>query len=477
MGRLPNTIRANGKLRQRLLLILVTVSVAGIGTYLLISSKAAGPFASITADQGTLSGGAAVTSDSTASGGKRVVFGGSSGQVPLNSADFDNRVSVGSGFVEASARQVVRTSNDVVYVITASDSSNAGIHVWKGSPAGIPTSFAEVDAANHPKPTGETLGSPDTRLDSSGIIQMAYSNAANHNLYYNTFNTNTDKWGTAVSLAANAATGQDFTGGQARTGNVALVLDGSDRPNLVYTTVNGSVLYLAPNGSGGFAAPVTIASGLSNPIHPALAMDGAGVIQLTWADNTAPIGCTGCGGTNSPSADIKYSQRTTGGTWITPETVASGANAVNNNIYLDQGPNIVTNSNNVPYVEYVDAGTASGEIGDNLEIRYRTATNTWTNDSPSNASYGYTHTPNIYSRGTDIYALLGHDQNIHYGFLYQLGGAGNAWAPFVLLDSSKNDGSASVRWDPARETDNRVIDTIYFNETTPEIYYMAIQPR
>ena len=400
-----------------------------------------------------------------------------SGQVPLNTANFNNKVAVGRGFVEASARQVIRTSNDVVYVITADDSSaSAGIHAWKGSPAGIPTSFTEVDAAHHPAPTGETLGSPDTRLDTNNVIQLAYSNAANHNLYYQTFNTNTDTWGTRTSLATNAATGQDFTGGQARTGNVALILDTNDQPDIAYTTTAGSVLFLPNNGSGGFGAAQTVAAGLSNPIHPALAMDGTDAIDLTWVDNACIPGMS-CGGTNSPSSNVKYAQRTPGGTWQTPEVVASGANAVNNNVYLDQGPNIVTNSSSVPYVEYVDAGTATGEAGDNLEIHYRTGPNAWASDNPPVSAYGLAHTPTIYSQGTDIYAILGHDQNIHYGFFYQLGGGGNSWSPFQLLDSTENDGSASSRWDPFRENDNRVIDTLYMNEVSPEVYYMALQPR
>jgi chitodextrinase len=418
------------------------------------------------------------SNNTTTSGSVTVTVSNGAGQVTLNPASFNAKVAVGKGFVEASARQVIRTSNDVVYVITSDDSAQgSGIHAWKGSPAGIPTSFTEVDAAHHPTPTGETLGSPDMRLDNNNVVQLAYSNPANHNLYYRSFNTNTDTWSSSsISLATNANTGEDFTGGAARTGNVALILDGNDQPNIAYTTTTGSVLFLPSNGSGGFGAAQTIASGLSKPIHPALAMDGTGAIDITWVDNACTPGDS-CNSTNNPVSNVKYAQRTPAGTWQTPEVVATGANAVNDNVYLDQGPNIVTNSSNVPYVEYVDAGTASGEIGDNLEIRYRTAPNTWANDNPPVSSYGFTHTPSIYSQGNDIYAVLGHDQNIHYGFLYQLGGAGNSWSPFQLLDSTQNDGSASVRWDPFRETDNRVIDTLYMNEVTPEVYYMALQPR
>ncbi len=69
-------------------------------------------------------------------------------------------VLVGNGFVDASDRQVVRTANNVVYVIVADDDSCQGggsgsIHVSKGVGAqpgnpNVPTSFVEQDAAHRP---------------------------------------------------------------------------------------------------------------------------------------------------------------------------------------------------------------------------------------------------------------------------------------------------------------------------------------
>ena len=60
---------------QQVSVLLVVVIVAGIGTYLLLSSHAATPYTSITADKGTLSGGATSKTCSGASGGNCVVFG------------------------------------------------------------------------------------------------------------------------------------------------------------------------------------------------------------------------------------------------------------------------------------------------------------------------------------------------------------------------------------------------------------------
>ena len=75
--RFSHSYLTKGKLRDKALLIIIVAAIAGVGTYLLVGSKAAGPVASITAGQGTLSGCAAAQTDATASGGNKVVFGGS----------------------------------------------------------------------------------------------------------------------------------------------------------------------------------------------------------------------------------------------------------------------------------------------------------------------------------------------------------------------------------------------------------------
>ncbi len=62
---------------QQITLVLVLLIVAGIGTYLLTGSHAATPYASITADKGTLANGATEQTCSGTSGGNCVVFGSS----------------------------------------------------------------------------------------------------------------------------------------------------------------------------------------------------------------------------------------------------------------------------------------------------------------------------------------------------------------------------------------------------------------
>jgi len=70
------------KQTQRITAVVVVLLIASIGTILLIGSHAASPYASVTADQGTLTGGAASQSCSGSSDGSCVVFGGGGGSGP-----------------------------------------------------------------------------------------------------------------------------------------------------------------------------------------------------------------------------------------------------------------------------------------------------------------------------------------------------------------------------------------------------------
>ena len=109
----------------------------------------------------------------------------------------------------------------------------------------------------------------------------------------------------------------------------------------------------------------------------------------------------------------------------------------------------------MPYILYLNpatscaSGTGPGPAG-STTIRRRAV---------------YTHAPQIYSQGEDIYVFLGHDRDIDYAYLYQVGGAGNPWSNTIKLATGQTvDGSASVRWDPFRETKGNVIDTAFFDE-------------
>lgn len=65
------------RFRNNSLLLIIIILVAGLGTYLLVGSKAATPYADVSASQGNLTGCATTQTDPSSSSGQSVVFGGS----------------------------------------------------------------------------------------------------------------------------------------------------------------------------------------------------------------------------------------------------------------------------------------------------------------------------------------------------------------------------------------------------------------
>jgi uncharacterized protein DUF4082/Big-like domain-containing protein len=371
------------------------------------------------------------------------------------------RVTIGPGLVDTSVREIVRTANDVVYVFLAddtaerTDSGPGVIRAWKANQAGLPTGFAEVDGAGRPSSTGAThvLGAPDVRLDRNGVAHLLYANEADATLVYQTFSTVTDRWGPAQVVATGVTVPSDQVIKRSETA-YALALDSNDEPQIVYMA-GGSVFYRG-EAAGVWSSVTAIATG-SKPIHPSAAIDASGAFHVAWLDDGV-----------SPTID--YALRSADGTWSSDEVVASGD--VLSNANHDQGPSLVVNSSNTPYVLYDSANPASA-----ARVKYRTSSG-WVLDGPPYDLYN--HAPALYSQNNDIYLFVGHDSDINYGYAYHM--SGSDWSAYMKLTSDPADGSASVRWDPARDNDPGLIDTTFYDENStgtgfiPLAYYMAITP-
>jgi chitodextrinase len=382
----------------------------------------------------------------------------------LNTADALKRVTVGPGHTHAATRELVRTPGGVVYIFVSDDSSQKRgvgpglLHAWKANRAGIPTAFTELDAAHRPAgPAGTTqvVGSPDARLDRSGIVHLLYTREADQTVVYQTFSTLTDTWG-PVTVIATAAPVPYTSSFHKRDTHNAIILDGNDVPHIVY--LKGTSLLYQNRIGGSWSAPVTLDSA-ATPKHPMLAFDSSGDLHVSWIQDVS-----------NPS--IKYRKRASSGTWSATEVVANSD--VLNNGTEDQGPSLVVTASGVPYILYINPA-------DFVRVRYRSGSSWLADDPPTGV---YTHAPQIYGQGEDIYVFLGHDRDIDYAYLYQQGGAGRPWSSQIKLATGQTfDGSASVRWDPFHETNASVIDTLFFDEDindsggfVGELYYMAVLP-
>jgi Bacterial Ig domain len=197
------------------------------------------------------------------------------------------------------------------------------------------------------------------------------------------------------------------------------------------------------------------------------------VLHLTWLED------------NGSGSSLRYAARS-GGAWSAPELIPTGA--ILSNVNADQGPSIATDSAGHPYVLYV--GPSQGTFGPTGHTALYGAmqamekiNGAWTDISPpAVAPPGYlSHTPQIYVRGSDIYAFNGHDTDINFSYARKLGGG--AWSSLTKLTTQIADGSASIRWDPLHETDPSIIDATTYDEDRlgdrsflGEVYYMAVKP-
>ena len=329
------------------------------------------------------------------------------------------------------------------------------------------------------------LLSPDSRLDTAGTVHLAYIDGKTGTLYYQTFFTGTNTWGPRTAIATGAQTSSGS--GWPRGGQVALTLDASNAPHVLYASSGSSnAVRETSKASGVWATPVTVATG-SNLMHPSLVTSLDGTLHAAWLDNSL-----------AAHATVKYSHQT-GGVWSAPEVVSSGDSLVLNNTNDDQVPSIATDPSNRPHVLYMD-GTSNGS-DDYVRLRYR-MNGSWVDNTPPGGAGGpsnpagtlYAHTPQNYvSSAGDDFVFLGHDSVISPGgYQYQPGGPGSNWSPYTRLDPRDRsnttagapglDGSASIRFDPLRDPNPGIIDLLDDDESDGTtgydhhgtLYYKAI---
>lgn len=373
--------------------------------------------------------------------------------------------------------------------------------MYKGSgsqalSASVPTSFAEVDAAHHPvagasgsciSTSGITnvLLSPDTRLVGS-VIHVVYvkpTSSSVGNVVYQAFDTSTDLWGSPTTLAADATVAVDS--GWPRGGASVVTVDNAGAIIAVYNTAT-AIKYLkctATCGTAGNWSGGTVYTG-THVAHPSIMTSADGITHLVWLNNSV-----------SASASVVYSQYN-GSSWITPETVAS---SVLNDSNDDQSPSVAVDSSNRPYILYL-IGTVASFTDNYIRVKVRTGVNTYVDDSPqagagapSSSGTLSTHTPqNYFDWNGNHFVILAHDSVRNPGpYKLQAGGYNNNYGSLIAVDPRNEtnttagtpgvDGSATIRYDPLRNTDTGVIDFGYYDEddgTTGNhhstLYYKAL---
>jgi hypothetical protein len=383
------------------------------------------------------------------------------------------RVAVGPGSAESSIRQIVRTPAGYVYIAAADDQGGAAegfkktsyLRMYKSTTAGIPVAFKEVNRARHPRASKkQTFSGGDMRLDRNGMIHLVYYRTADGATIYQLFDTHTDKWDAASTVVTtfSGRPGRVDYGSRGRALNsIAL-----DREGTPYVAVGGDEgVKVFRKTIAGWVEDAILSS--APALHPTLTFDRVNRLHIAWLD--------------SPGHDstIQYAMREATGVWGLVELVFPGDTNVLSHASLDQSPSLAVDNQNQPVVLYL-----SGDPGQpNNFVQTRTLTaGLWIADDPPSI---FAHSPGLYIRNDVKFILLGHDGDIHPGYLTHRS-TEPEWSTVVSFQPDEPayqyDGSASARYDPQYEVDCSVVDVVYFDEASdlrgglkPDLYYTAIK--
>jgi hypothetical protein len=376
-------------------------------------------------------------------------------------------IHVGPGFSDVGTHQVVRTSADRVYIFAPELYQNY-IHAYRATTAGIPSAFAEADAAHRPVARA-AISVVDAAIDGNDRVHLIWMDNDGPMLY-GTFDTRTDAWGPSTQLADSRWPSSN--GLRQGSEGVALALDGAGTVHVVYTLVENSRRYLYYNNNAGgtwnHQARVDDQNGVNNG-HPTMAFDGNGRLYVAWLVEA---------GANQGSLRIRG--RSAGGAWDSASTLIAAGQFANDFYSLDQGPSLLITRDGRLHIAYIGAYEQVGSQFQYGRIHYRHSADgiQWTADDPPTAHY--THNPSLATDAAGTIYLFGHEEawlrdSCASMYMYKKPAGGN-WTPdWSLLADGCLDSSVSVKWSWSFWNNPAVVDLVLWTQQEPnQLYYMAI---
>ncbi len=271
------------------------------------------------------------------------------------------------------ANQIVRTSGGILYIAYL---DSASCEIWRSTDEGA--TWAEQDASNNPAMWTGTGSSCVSAIDSNNVIHLVYGHDTNDDIYYVTFATSTNTFGTPEAI-----TGSDRIGR-----GLDLAVDSNNIPHVVHANADSTVSVYYSNRVGGSwdATPVTIQSEGNDYISLSITINEDNIPEIGYVDRTSSDITAAVGDQNDAASftvqdvDTSIIQNKTnspniivddlGNTWMTylDETGASDyitlvkhndADAWSswqtpvNNSNVGQNPSIIINGS-IVYLIYVD---------------------------------------------------------------------------------------------------------------------------
>ncbi len=338
-----------------------------------------------------------------------------------------------AGSIPVSGKQVVRNSDGDLYMIDKS-----GIYASTDDGG----TWSEQDSGDQP-----TIGDwYSIAIDSSDAIHLIYiTDSSPNDLYYVTFDTTTNQYGSPQVVHTSASTG--YTG-------ISLALDGNDKPHVSYCMDTNSVKYSnLVTSSWTDVTLESVSCGITD-----IVVNGDDIPVLAYINNTDDDLTLALGDDNNPA----------NGEW-TLFDVDSSVVDTSNSANVSLGIDLVGNT----WVSYLDedgtddyvtlAKHTNGTQWDNIS--------NWTIDI-TNSKVGFE--PSIAVDGNNIYVFY---QDDHGNIVYdKYDGVADVWNGETLLDQHGELKDVSVKWSHINNFDsdgddgaNLELDYVYSDGS--DVYY------
>ncbi len=386
---------------------------------------------------------------------------------PVSSAVFP----VGPGGSDVIPHQIVRTSNNFLYIFANQDSSTL-LRVYQTNNAGFPNAGSDF-AAPIQVTESSALISVDAVYDGSSIIHVLI-NTQNGDIKDYPFDTTTNTFKSSITLASDGGTvgvapyvGTSGISGMMEPGGTLHVAYWTNGDHILHRAYTYNSVTNILTSTGGF----TQVDPAGNANHPALAISPVNnSLTVAWVSEA-----------NNPP-QILTRTRQSNGSWGAIETAGAAPvwTSASNGINIDQGPSLIVDSAGTRHMVYIEE--VDNSVGDYGRIHYVSNNGSGWVDQPLAA---FSHDPAIAINSAGQIYIIGHGHPLNASCtsmdqMCTIKKNGASWDNPVLFASPPSgfsfDASPSVKWSVVGFNRADVIEFIFFMTpyNAPALYYGRI---
>lgn len=439
-----------------------TYTLSGSGTLSAPSGSGAG--LAVSNPGSTISGSGIVPTFSGSGFGLRAYSARTGGMIVSTATT----LGVDGGFTDATPKQLVRTSNNRVYIV-APDGPSVGLtetnklHVYRADQVGLPTSFSKLSLTEPQQVTSVAVA-----IDRHDVIHIAWRDRiGNGSIGYATLTTATDTLSATTTVDTNASAPSDNEG-QGSEG-VSLQLDSVGVPHLAYLYHDGTKYRAAyRNRTGGsWSARALVDNNTygsnERAWHPALAVDGSDRILFGWAAGTF----------NEVQNNLAFSRVSTdgGATFGTRATIGAIWTSI------DTGLVFYISTDGRYHVSMAESINTANVYSERVRYYYSDDQGaTWTANHPEGGGAA-THNPSVGPGAGGKVRIYGHgaqntsDHGVDITYWESAGGAASWSTRQSFYVNATVDSSVNVRWAYHFHWFPNTLDVAFWDDTYPNDLY------